>query len=334
MTFKPVFQATPHLLKILEESAALHSKIQGAAVGVSWVPTLQRDAAARQAHSSTAIEGNPLTLEEVKILVDGGDLPHAKPRSVQEVLNYLAALRFVEKQEKSKEISNEKVLKLHSIIGQKAALDRPPLGAYRTYQVRVGQHMPPGPREVPKLMKELLNWLNGSGKAWPAVIGAAIFHFQFETIHPFGDGNGRVGRALMTWELYRRQYDSHHIFAIDEVFWEDRPSYYRALQRAQNEDHDLTGWVEFVAECINLALEKAWSRIELVSASKKGKKLVLTPKQEKLLSLLRRGPLTIHQIQKELKVGKSGAHFILKILLGAEIVKRSGGHKTGKYQLK
>lgn len=334
MPFKPVFQSTPHLLNVLEESAVLHSKIQGAAVGVSWVPTLQRDAAARQAHSSTAIEGNPLTLEEVKILVDGGNLPHAKPRAVQEVLNYLAALRFVEGQEKSVEISQEKVLKLHLIVGQKGALDRDPIGAYRTYRVRVGQHRPPGPKEVPKLMEDLLSWLNGAGKAWPAVIGAAIFHCQFETIHPFGDGNGRVGRALMTWELYRRQYDSHHIFAIDEVFWEDRPSYYRALQQAQNAHHDLTGWIEYVAECINLSLERAWSRIEVVSVSKKGKKLILSPKQEKLLSLLRKGPLTIHQIQKELKVGKSGAHYILKTLLDAGLVKRFGGHKTGKYQLK
>jgi Fic family protein len=334
MTFKPVFQATPHLLKVLEECASLHSKIQESTVGVSWVPTLQRDTAARQAHSSTAIEGNPLTLREVKILADGGNLPHAKPRSVQEVLNYLAALRFVERQEKVSEISKFHVLKLHSIIGQKGALDREPIGAYRTYRVRVGHHLPPEPKDVPKLMEDLLVWLNGAGKAWPAIISAAILHCQFETIHPFGDGNGRVGRALMTWELYRKQYDNHHIFAIDEFFWEERESYYRALHRAQIEHQDFTGWVEYVAECILLSLERGWSRIEAIHVTNKAQQITLTPRQEKLLSLLRRGPMTIQEIQSEIKVGKSGAHHILKPLLKCGLVERSGGHKTGKYRLK
>jgi len=333
VAYTPSFQTTPHLLKVLEEIAALNARIQSATLGVSWVPSLQQDATARQAHGSTAIEGNPLTLAEVRILAEGGSLPHAKPRAVQEVLNYFAALRLIEKNAKAKEIGVRDVLKLHSIIGQKGALDREPVGLFRPYAVRVGDHLPPPAKEVPGLMKDLLEWVNGPGRAWPAVVSSAILHYQFEYIHPFGDGNGRVGRALAAWELYRRQFDTQHIFASDEVLLEDRQAYYRALHRAQTEKHDLTGWVEFIAEVINEALNRAWKRIEVVSASTKGKALTLTPRQERLLALLRQGPLGIHEIQKALGVTKPGAHHILKPLLGASLVRREGGHKTGKYRM-
>lgn len=320
-------------MKVLGEIAALNARIQGATVGVSWVPALQKDALARQAHGSTAIEGNPLTLAEVKILAEGGSLPHAKPRAVQEVLNYFAALRFIEKNAKAGKIHIRDVLKLHALIGQKGALDREPVGLFRPYAVRVGKHLPPPAKEVPRLMAELLDWINNPGRAWPAVVSSAILHYQFEFIHPFGDGNGRAGRALAAWELYRRRFDTHHIFAVDEVLLEDRQSYYRALHGAQAQGHDLSGWVEFIAEAINAALNRAWTRIESVRASAKGKTLTLTPKQEKLLSLLRHSPLGIQEIRKALGVTKPGAHHILKPLLGAGLVKREGGHKTGKYRI-
>ena len=333
MPYNPSFQTTPHLLKILEEIAALNARIQGASIGVSWMPSLQRDAAARQAHGSTAIEGNPLTLQEVKVLAEGGSLPHAKPRSVQEVLNYFAALRFITDKAKAKEVHVRDVLKIHSIIGQKGALDREPIGLFRPYAVRVGDHLPPPAKEIPGLMAELLDWINGPGRAWPAVVSSAALHYQSEFIHPFGDGNGRVGRALAAWELNRRQFDTHHIFAVDEVLLEDRQSYYRAFHRTQNEKHDLTGWIEFIAEAINETLNRVWKRIESVSASVKGKPLTLTPKQEKLLAILRRQALGIHDIQKALGVTKPGAHHILKPLLEAGLVQREGGHKTGKYRM-
>src|SRR4051812_40027719 len=75
-----------------------------------------------------------------------------------------------------------------------------------------------------------------------------IIHHQFETIHPFADGNGRTGRALALWELYRRGFDSHHIFAVDEFYWEDRPRYYAALDAVRRESGDLTSWLEYSAE--------------------------------------------------------------------------------------
>ena len=333
MPFNPKFGPTQHLLKVIERAAELKSKIQSAAIGVSWLPDMQREALARQTHGSTAIEGNPLTLPEIKTLAEGGTLPGAKPRAVQEILNYFEVLRYIGKNSDIAAIKVPQVLKLHAIIGRKNALDRGPVGAFRDYKVFVGGHTPPAPASVPRLTAEMCDWLNGPGKEWPALISSAILHYQFEYIHPFGDGNGRVGRALATWELYRKQFDTSHIFAVDEVFLEDRQAYYRALNRVQARGGDVSGWVEYSAETVLEALNRTWRRIDSIRTLTGNKAISLTKNQERFLGLLKEAPRGIQEIMSALKVTKPGAHFILKPLLDAGLVKRSGGHKTGKYMV-
>jgi Fic family protein len=331
MGYVPKYTITAHLLRLLENIASLRTKIEMSTVSVAWIPRLTKEAFSRMAHSSTAIEGNPLTLKEVQILADGGGLPQAKPRYVREIFNYFAALRYISHRANKKSISKEDILRLHAIVG-KDAIDRDPLGAFRTYQVYVGGHIPPKAKHVSPLIKALIEWLNGKGQSLPAVIASAILHYQFEFIHPFGDGNGRVGRVLSTWELYRRRFDTHHIFSVDEIFWENRQRYYNALSNVRGEKGDLTGWLEFAAEAIELTLERVWARIESVrTLQKKGAPMLLTPKQERLLRLLQNTPLGIREIQEELEVTKAGAHFLLKPLIENNLVKRAGGYKTGKY---
>ncbi len=97
MAYQPNFTVTARLLKLVEEIAVLREKIMSAAVQVPWIPALQRDTRVRNTHSSTAIEGNPLTLEQVRALEEGKPLMAASGRSQREVLNYFAGLRFVEK---------------------------------------------------------------------------------------------------------------------------------------------------------------------------------------------------------------------------------------------
>src|SRR5574341_1221404 len=106
MSYQPVFTITPALLARVEAIAALRERIQGAAVQVAWIPALQKDTRARNAHSSTAIEGNPLTLEQVRAVEEGRPLAVSE-RARREVVNYFAALRHVEKQAARKRIEQE-----------------------------------------------------------------------------------------------------------------------------------------------------------------------------------------------------------------------------------
>src|SRR5712691_10285310 len=111
MGYQPRFAITPPLLARVEAVAALRERIQGAAVQVAWIPALQKDTRARNAHSSTAIEGNPLTLEQVRAVEEGETLP-VPARIRREVVNYFAALRHIERQAaKKKRLTHQDVLR-------------------------------------------------------------------------------------------------------------------------------------------------------------------------------------------------------------------------------
>jgi len=333
MTYQPGFTITARLLARIEEVATLREKILAATVQVSWIPALQKDARVRNTHSSTAIEGNPLTLEQVRLLEEGRPVAAETERSKREVLNYFAGLRFIEKRSGKKPITHQDVLKLHAIIASDV-MDQGKAGRYRDIRVRVGRYLPPPPEQVSGLMSELLEWWNRESSKWSPVITSAIVHYRFEEIHPFADGNGRTGRTLALWELYRRGFDTHHIFSVDEVYWENRPQYYEALDSVRKQGGDLTGWLEYTAEALGLTLEKVWIRVQQFAAGAGSKKIVLRPKQEQLLQMLRdRKSLTPREIWEGIGVSRQGAMDLLNPLIKAGLVLRVGTKKSGRYIL-
>ena len=333
MSYQPHFSISPALLGRVENIAALRERIQSAAVQVPWIPALQKDTRARNTHSSTAIEGNPLTLAEVRELEEG-TMVVAPTAARREVLNYFAALRHVEKRAKVKRLNHENMFQLHRIIAGEV-MDQGEPGRYRTIRVRVGQYVPPPPGDVSGLMFELLEWWNEAAPGLSPVLSSAIVHHRFESIHPFADGNGRTGRALALWELYRRGFDSHHIFAVDEFYWEDRPRYYAALQAPRQQGDDLTTWLEYCAEGLQQTLERVWERMGQFRISAAREKVVLRPRQEQLLKALgKSGGMTPAQIWAALKVSKQGAMDLLRPLVKAGLVKRVGTLKNGSYVLK
>ncbi|MFZ4396061.1 MAG: Fic family protein, partial [Kiritimatiellia bacterium] len=197
-----------------------------------------------------------------------------------------------------------------------------------------GPYVPPNPEDVSGLMRELLAWWNGPSGELSPILSSAILHYRFEAIHPFADGNGRVGRALALWELYRRGFDTHHIFSVDEFYWEDRARYYEQLQAVRRGGDDLTGWLEYTTEGLLLTLDRVWTRLQNFSALSRHKKIVLRPRQERLLQILAdRKSMTPREIWDALGVSKQGALDLLRPLVAAGLVKRIGTRKSGRYTL-
>jgi len=333
VSYEPQFAITARLLTQVEQIAALRERIQAATIQVPWIPALQKDTRTRNTHSSTAIEGNPLTLEQVRAVEEGREIPAVAQRVKREVTNYFAGLRFIETRAGIPVITHEEVFNLHRMLAEKV-MEQGTAGRYRTIQVRIGRHLPPPAQDVSGLMFELLTWWNKESVKLSPVLSSAILHYRFEAIHPFADGNGRTGRAIALWELYRRGFDTHHIFSVDEFYWEDRPRYYESLDAVRKAGEDLTGWLEYSAEGLLKTLERVWTRVQTFAAQSTTKKFVLRPKQEQLLRLLRdRKSMTPREIWDAMRISRQGALDLLKPLIQAGLVRRVGSKKSGCYLL-
>lgn len=334
--YKPQFRITPRLLQSVSETSELRSWIRGVLVDVAWLPRLQRETATRLAHSSTAIEGNPLTLPEVEALARGEEIGVSE-KSKREVLNYLAAVRWIWKQ--GQDIFNEKdLLYLHRIITE-GLLEN--AGSYKKKQNRVVDYKghtvytPPPPEKVRDLTKELLEWLNSknSHELHP-IVASAIAHHQLVSIHPFSDGNGRIARALATWILFVRGFDTHHLFSLDVYFEKDRAKYYLKIQQARDLDDDLTYWLEYVAAGVLETLTITKERIISLQVKGTDSKITLTKRQEEVLRFLRdNGRVRTSEIQNTFKLTRARVNQILKPLVDLGLVEKEGLTRATSYRL-
>jgi len=160
-------------------------------------------------YDSNAIEGNSLTLEETSFLLFEKRVPSAKSlREINETLNHKSAFDYMLSYKE--DISKEFICELHRLVVQNTLRDDliPEIGKYRTLHVYIhGRNwIPPKPEKVPQEMKSLLSWYSKNKKKLNPLILATYFHVAFETIHPFVDGNGRVGRLLMNFILHKNKY--------------------------------------------------------------------------------------------------------------------------------
>jgi Fic family protein len=229
--FEPNFDYTDAIVNRLVEIASARDAVINAYLVPKWEVSLRREALLRTAHASTAIEGNPLSLEQVSELAKGREVM-ATHRAKQEVLNYLEVLEGIEGYLEGGSVTEETVLALHADVSKEVLDDPSNEGRYRTNQVYVGNpvtgeviFMPPPPEEVKGLMADLVEWLSSEAAAsMNPVLVAGIAHYEFVRIHPFVDGNGRTARALATLVLVTREFDIKRFFALDDYYDGDRPS--------------------------------------------------------------------------------------------------------------
>lgn len=337
--YNPQFEITPDLLRLITEATEIRAWIANAVVDVTWLPALQRESAARMAHSSTAIEGNPLTLPEVEALARGEEIGIAE-KAKREVVNYLAAMRWIWNRSARESIQEPDVLRLHGILTRKL-LPEQLSGRYKKKLNRVVDYkgraiyMPPPPAQAAPLTRGLLSWMNSnpSQKIHP-VVSSAVVHHRLVSIHPFSDGNGRMARALGVWILYTRGFDTHHLFALDEYFEEDRRRYYEKIQQARELDDDLTHWLEYVAEGIVQTLNKTKERIQSLRVAAKAPKMALTKRQEDVLRFLGdKGRAKSPDMEKSFRLTRSRVSQIVKPLVEAGLVKREGQTRSTVYRL-
>ena len=179
-------------------------------------------------YDSAGIEGNTLTLLETSHLLFEGIVPKQKSlREINETINHKKAFDYMLGYKK--DINKEFILKLHELIIINTLREdlASQIGKFRKVQVFVGRKIPPKASEVPKQIASLLRWYSKNKKKIHPLVLASHFHAEFEKIHPFVDGNGRVGRLLMNFILRKNNYPMINIPKSRKF------RYYEVLQQAQ-----------------------------------------------------------------------------------------------------
>ncbi|MFC2174761.1 Fic family protein [archaeon] len=264
---------------------------------------LPRDAVERLRHqmnieltyNSNAIEGNTLTLQETRLILEEGITVGGKPlNEYLEAQNHEKALEWTESIAKgTKKITEETILETHEIL-MKGTSEY--AGRYRDKRIRItgASFTPPAPQKLLRLMRELVKWMQATKQ--DPIEKAALAHHKLVWIHPFFDGNGRTARLLMNLMLFREGYPPTVLRLVD------RKKYYRALKEADKGNP--APLVNFIARAVEQSLN-----IYLEALQKPGKKTGLVPlseaakhspySQEYLSLLSRRGLLGATKIGRK-----------------------------------
>ncbi|HUR27924.1 MAG TPA: Fic family protein, partial [Planctomycetota bacterium] len=219
----------------------------------SLLQRMRRGALARNAFATATIEGNPLTMPEVESLLRAGPSPaRANSKDELEILNYVEFMERPEARKAPREPAD--VLRVHAALFRHVFKDA---GAWKTRANFIGKRpgmsvvfVPTSPERVERELAAAIDWLHDA-RDHPPLVRALLFHHEFESIHPFRDGNGRAGRAITPMALHELGYEGSAFAQIDYQIYRRRAEYYESLaavERAQFEDH--TPWLEFMVSVV------------------------------------------------------------------------------------
>lgn len=255
----PTYTINSNIANALMEIEAARAVVEHTPLPLAVAEKLRRRARIRSTHYSTRIEGNRLTLEEAEqVIVEKSAKFHGRERDVGEVRNYWNALLRVEEWTvKSLPLTEDIIKRLHALV-EKGVRAKP--SPYRDGQNVIRDsvsggivYLPPEAKDVPTFMAAMVEWANMAEKdGIPIPIIAALVHYQFVTVHPYYDGNGRTARLLATFILHRGGYGLNGFFSLEEHHARDLDAYYQALVVHPHHnyyegrgDADLTSWIEY-----------------------------------------------------------------------------------------
>lgn len=248
---KPPFEITVSMLDKLAEIAELVGQLNAVA-GLTTNPTLRRTNRIRTIYSSLAIEQNTLSLEQVTAVLNGKRII-APPKDITEVKN---AYEIYEMMDSLDPYSVDDLLNAHAVMTRGLTVES---GCFRSRPVGVVDkqgnilHFGALPDYAPGLTKELLDWVKSSDIHM--LIKSCVFHYELEVIHPFADGNGRIGRLWHT--LLLTQWKT--LFAwlpVESIIHDHQDEYYAAINRS-NYEGESTAFIEFMLSAIQEALMEA-----------------------------------------------------------------------------
>ena len=221
-----------------------------------------------EANKSSRIEGTRTTIDED--LSDVLDINPEKRDDWQEVKNYVEAVNYGFKRINEIPISNRLIKELHAILLKNVRGEHKNPGEYRKSQNWIGGsrpgnavYVPPIPSKLMECLSDLEKFINNNKINTPDLIKIAIIHYQFESIHPFLDGNGRTGRIIILLYMMERGLINKPYFYISDYIEKNKNAYYDFLSRVRT-NNDMISWIKFFLECVIETAKNARIKFESV----------------------------------------------------------------------
>ena len=331
----------PKINTLLEYASLTLSELNAFSLIVPDVDLFIKMHVVKEANTSSRIEGTRTQMDEA--VMDIEQIDPEKRDDWQEVQNYIQALNAGLDELHRLPLSNRLLKRTHAVLLQGVRGEHKLPGEFRRSQNWIGGaglqdavYIPPGHDEVPALMADLEKFWHNDQIEVPHLIRIAISHYQFEAIHPFLDGNGRIGRLLITLYLMSHGILDKPSLYLSDFFERNRGAYYDALTAVRSSDN-MIQWIKFFLTAIIQTAEKGQQTFRNILTLREhinGKIITLGRKAvnaRKLISYLYQKPvLTGSAIAKNLSVTPRAANALINDLERLEILKEQTGFKRNR----
>jgi len=296
----------------------------------------------KEAVLSSRIEGTQTNLEDA--LIEEKEIKPEKRDDWKEVNNYVLAMNTAIEELKTLPLSNRLIKNTHKILLSSGRGERRSPGEFRQSQNWIGGaslsdavFIPPAHTELPELLSDLELFLHNTDIKIPHLIRIAIVHYQFETIHPFLDGNGRIGRLLITLYLVSSGILEKPLLYLSDFFEKNKTQYYDNLTFVRTKN-DLGQWIKFFLTGVIQTAENAMTTLKKITdlkASLESEKILALGKRTKqasafLNALFSKPVVTIKDVQTLTNLSPKAANDIVKIFITIGILKEITGYQRNR----
>ncbi|MCL5784590.1 MAG: Fic family protein [Patescibacteria group bacterium] len=326
MLIPPKYILTAKISQFLQSIEASKEVINSVDIPPELEINIRRNSTLKSSLFSARIEGNPLTMKEIQI-------NPSKSQKKAEVFNILKALNWIH-QKKYKDLNIKDILELHKMV-MEGLTDKQDSGKFRTgleaifNSAGIAIYLPPKPSQILPLTQRLLKFAN-SPKEQFTPVRACLAHFIFEKIHPFLDGNGRVGRLLLQAVLVKGNYGMKGLVALEEYLDNHRSEYYQVLNEPEK---DVTDYLEFMLEAIAETAENAKKLV--LEKQKVDIEDLLLPRRAEILNIIKDHKSVSFDIirRRFVAINERTLRYDLKKLQDQDLIKKRGNTKGVYYEI-
>ncbi len=282
--------------------------------------------------ASTRIEGSSLSDEEVNTLLKQIDIAKLEDRDSQEVVGYFETLDTISESFNEIEITENNIKNLHNILMRFSKKDEWHKGDYKKHSNAVQANYPDGTRQIifqtteagfatEDAMRNLIEWYNTDRETHP-LVKCALFTYEFLSIHPFQDGNGRLSRLLSSLLLLKNGYNWIQYISLEHEIENRKPEYYRVLRncQAQRPNENVSEWSTFFFDALKNVQEKLMQKLEV-----KGIHTHLSPREKSILTFIENNPgCKSSDVARKLNIPNPTVKRLLSELVEKKLIEKHG----------